>query len=104
MTAGRLSATLPHPKTLRPFLATLLVSVITQAIFLITHQIYRRPTCPFWELFFYQKSLVKPHSKNKSTSEHLFWSFRLSQIEGPILYLEGPNGILKQQMVSVYTQ
>ena len=31
------------------------------------------------------------HSKKKSTSEHLFWCFRLSQIEDSIEYLEGPN-------------
>ena len=29
------------------------------------------------------------HSKKKSTSEHLFWCFRLSQIEDSIRYLEG---------------
>ena len=31
------------------------------------------------------------HSKKKSVSEHLFWCFRLSQIEDSIEYLEGPN-------------
>ena len=31
------------------------------------------------------------HSEKKSTSEHLFWCFRLSQIEDSIQYLEGPN-------------
>ena len=30
------------------------------------------------------------HSKKKSTSEHLFWCFSLSQIEDSIQYLEGP--------------
>ena len=35
------------------------------------------------------------HSKKKSTSEHHFWCFRLSQIENSIQYLEGPNGIWK---------
>ena len=35
------------------------------------------------------------HSKKKSTFEHLFWCFRLSQIEDSIQYLEGPNGIWK---------
>ena len=39
--------------------------------------------------------LVFPHSKKKSTSEHLFWCFRLSQIENSIQYLEVPNGIWK---------
>ena len=31
------------------------------------------------------------HSKKKSTSEHFFWCFSLSQIEDSIQYLEGPN-------------
>ena len=31
------------------------------------------------------------HSKKKSTSEHLFWCIRLSQIEDSIEYMEGPN-------------
>ena len=35
------------------------------------------------------------HSKKKSTSEHLFWCFRLSQIEDSIQYLEGPNSTWK---------
>ena len=35
------------------------------------------------------------HSKKKSTSEHLFWCFRLSQIEDSIHYLEGPNSSWK---------
>ena len=35
------------------------------------------------------------HPKKKSTSKHLFWCFRLSQIEDSIQYLEGPNGIWK---------
>ena len=35
------------------------------------------------------------HSKKKSTSEHLFWCFRLSQIEASIEYLEGPNSTWK---------
>ena len=34
------------------------------------------------------------HSKKKGTSEHLFWCFRLSQIEDSIQYLEGPNLII----------
>ena len=33
------------------------------------------------------------HSMKKSTSEHLFWCFRWSQIDDSIQYLEGPNGI-----------
>ena len=37
----------------------------------------------------------EPHSKKKSTSEHLFWCFRLSQIENSIQYKEVPNGIWK---------
>ena len=36
-----------------------------------------------------------PHSKKKNTSKHLFWCFRLSQIENSIQNLEGPNGIWK---------
>ena len=35
------------------------------------------------------------HFKKKSTSEHLFWCFRLSQIEDLIQYLEGPNSTWK---------
>ena len=35
------------------------------------------------------------HSKKKSTSERLFWCFRLSQIEHFIQYLEGPNSTWK---------
>ena len=35
------------------------------------------------------------HSKKKSTSEHLFWCSRLSQIEDSIQYLEGPNSTWK---------
>ena len=35
------------------------------------------------------------HSKKKSTSEHLFWCFRMSQIEDSIQYLEGPNSAWK---------
>ena len=31
----------------------------------------------------------------KSTSEHLFWCFRLSQIEDSIQYLVGPNSTWK---------
>ena len=31
------------------------------------------------------------HSKKKNTSEHLFWCFRLSQIEDSIYYLEDPQ-------------
>ena len=30
------------------------------------------------------------HSKKKGTSEHLFWCFRLSQIEDSFQYQEGP--------------
>ena len=37
----------------------------------------------------------KLHSKKKSTSEHLFWSFRLSQIEDSIQYQAGPNSTWK---------
>ena len=33
--------------------------------------------------------------RKKSTSEHLFWCFRLSQIEDSIEYLEGPNSTWK---------
>ena len=36
------------------------------------------------------EDLTATHSKKKSTSEHLFWCFRLSQIEDSIQYLEGP--------------
>ena len=39
------------------------------------------------------------HSKKKSAFKHLFWCFRLSQIENSILYLEGPNGIWKDHLV-----
>ena len=39
------------------------------------------------------------HSKKKSTSEHLFWCLRLSQIEDSIQYLEGPNSTWKDQIV-----
>ena len=35
------------------------------------------------------------HSEKKSTSEHLFWCFRLSQIEVSIEYQEGPNSTWK---------
>ena len=35
------------------------------------------------------------HSKKKSTSEDLFWFFRLSQIEDSIQHLEGPNSTWK---------
>ena len=35
------------------------------------------------------------HTLKKSTSEHLFWCFRLSQIEECIQYLEGPNSAWK---------
>ena len=35
------------------------------------------------------------HSKKKSTSEYLFWCFRLSQIEDSIQYMEGPNSTWK---------
>ena len=35
------------------------------------------------------------HSKKKSTSGHLFWCSRLSQIEDCIQYLEGPNSTWK---------
>ena len=38
---------------------------------------------------------VQVHSKKKSTSEHLFWCFRLSQIEDSVQYLEGPNSTWK---------
>ena len=38
---------------------------------------------------------VQIHSKKKSTSEQLFWCFRLSQIEDCIQYLEGPNSTWK---------
>ena len=37
----------------------------------------------------------KPHSQKKSTSEHLFWCFRMSQIEYSIQYLEEPNSTWK---------
>ena len=37
------------------------------------------------------------HSKKKSTSEHLFWCFRLSQIEDSIQFLEGPNSTWKDK-------
>ena len=33
--------------------------------------------------------------RKKSTSEHLFWCFRLSQIEDSIEYLKGPNSTWK---------
>ena len=33
--------------------------------------------------------------RTKSTSEHLFWCFRLSQIEDSIQYLEGPHSSWK---------
>ena len=42
--------------------------------------------CPVFAMEFPQ------HSKKKSTSEHLFWFFRLSQIEDSIQYLDGPFG------------
>ena len=40
--------------------------------------------------------LTHIHSKKKSTSEHLIWCFRLSQIEDSIQYLEGPNSTWKE--------
>ena len=53
----------------------------------------------YWQ---WNKTQFGLHSKKKSTSKHLLWCFRLSQIEnsiqyleGPKWYLEGPNGILK---------
>ena len=38
---------------------------------------------------------LRLHSKKKNTSEHLFWCFRLSQIEDSIQYLEGTNSTWK---------
>ena len=40
-------------------------------------------------------ALARAYSKKKSTSEHLFWCFRLAQIEDSIQYLEGPNSTWK---------
>ena len=34
---------------------------------------------------------LQMHYEKKSTAEHLFWCFTLSQIEESIQYLEGPN-------------
>ena len=42
--------------------------------------------------------------KEKSTSEHLFWCFRLSQIEDSIQYLEGPNSTWKDHDMNLGVQ
>ena len=41
------------------------------------------------------------HSKKKSTSEDLFCCSRLSQIDDPIEYLEGPNSIPGRTMTGI---
>ena len=43
------------------------------------------------------------HSKKKSTSEHLFWCFRLSQIEDSIQYLEGSNSTWKDHDRNIFS-
>ena len=52
-----------------------------------------------WDLIFRMEGwdyvTFAPHSKKKNTSEHLFWCFRLLQIEDSIQYLEGPNSTWK---------
>ena len=40
--------------------------------------------------------------RKKSTSEDLFWCFRLSQIEVSILYLEGPNSTWKDHDRNIF--
>ena len=45
--------------------------------------------------FTYHLQLSNIHSKKLSTSENLFWCFRLSQIEDFIQCLEGPNSTWK---------
>ena len=64
--------------------------------------IFLKVDTPFIDLWFFSGLVlsrallgVRLHSKKKSTSKHLFWCFRLSQIENSIEYLEGPNGIWK---------
>ena len=48
-----------------------------------------------WPYVIRDRQEPRVHSKKKSTSEHLFWCSRLSQIEDSFQYLEGPNSTWK---------
>ena len=49
-----------------------------------------------WRCLYLALCLLKVSTLyEKSTSEHLFWCFRLSQIEVSIQYMEGPNSTWK---------
>ena len=61
-------------------------------------------SCNKEEMYFLILPCNLVHSKKKSTSEHLFWCFRLSQIEYSIQYLEGPNSTWKDHDRNLWVQ